>query len=79
MENLDKTVERLMADSEFGCMTIHHKDGLAVSIKGTPVETAFCLARIVYDMHKKSHIPLELIGIMLNSAVECLIEEENAK
>ena len=79
MENLDTTIERLMADSEFGCMTIHHKDGTSVAIKGTPVQTAFCLARIIYDMHKKGNIPLKFIGIMINRAVECLIEEENAK
>ena len=79
MENLDKTVERLMNDSEFGCMAINHKDGTSVSIKGAPVQIAFCLARSIYDMHKKGHIPLELIGIMLNKAVDCLIEEENAK
>lgn len=59
MENLDKTVERLMNDSEFGCMSIRHKDGLSVAIKGTPAQIVMCLGRIIYDMHKKGNIPLK--------------------
>jgi len=76
MANLDTTAKRLMNESEFGCMAIHHEDGFVLSLKGAPVQLAYCLGRIIYDMHKQGNIPLKDVGIMVNKAVECLIEEE---